>query len=149
MTKQTMRLFNTLLVIFFLFVNTGVYGQKIIDDRLISVKKQDYFQANQQITYEELNTILLQSENPEIRLNLETADKNRKISEKLSYLGGFALGFSMGYGLGGLIFGDGFDFEPISAISAASFLTLSIPFSRKAKKNTVGAITIYNEGIVQ
>lgn len=144
-----MKIFTGLFLVTFLFFSLEMHAQEPIPREVISFKKQKYYQGDQQISYEQLNDVLLQSQNVEIELSLEQATKNRKVGNTLSYLGSFALGFSVGYSLGGLIFGDEFEFEPISAISAASFLTLSIPFSRKAKKNTVKAITIYNEKIIQ
>lgn len=123
------------------FIQSNLFAQSGADSLIITPKKiYPVTQAGVELKPFEVQQIL--NSNPESRKELAAAKENQTFALLLGGAGGFMIGWPLGTAMGGG--------EPnwLLAGIGAGLVALSIPLSSAAKKKTLKAIELYNEGLV-
>ncbi len=128
-------LFSLLLLLVFI----TVYGQSGQDTIAVTNHGSYYIYNGEQLSSPELVNLIM--DNPAAYNEYFRAKSNEDVAMVLGIIGGSLIGWPLGTEMGG---GD-----PEWAIAGvgAGILAIAIPFAVTAKKQTIRAIRLYNEGI--
>ena len=124
-------------ILLFAFIN--VFGQNTRDTIMIKKHSNIYMMGDQVLAFPEL--ISVTSDNPDAYNEIWKAKSNQDVANVFGMIGGFFIGWPLGTAIGGG--------EPQWALAGVGLglVAIAIPLEITAKKQTLKAIKIYNEGI--